>query len=82
MIREGLAFVDAAPVMGPGMWAATAVNFVCGAQLALYPLYLVRDLHAAPGLVGVLLAADGLGTPDRRGADHPVHQTRSAPPGA
>lgn len=62
MIREGFAHVARHPAMGPGMWAATAVNFVCGAQLALYPLYLVRDLHAAPGLVGVLLAADGVGT--------------------
>lgn len=62
MIREGFAYVVRHPAMGPGMWAATAVNFVCGAQLALYPLYLVRDLHAAPGLVGVLLAADGVGT--------------------
>ncbi|ROP31645.1 putative MFS family arabinose efflux permease [Couchioplanes caeruleus] len=62
MIREGFAYVVRHPAMGPGMWAATAVNFVCGAQLALYPLYLVRDLDAAPGLVGVLLAADGVGT--------------------
>ncbi|BCJ53737.1 MFS transporter [Actinoplanes sp. NBRC 14428] len=62
MIREGFGYVVRHPAMGPGMWAATAVNFVCGAQLALYPLYLVRELHAAPGLVGVLLAADGAGT--------------------
>jgi MFS family permease len=62
MIREGWAFVTRHPVMGPGMWAATAVNFVCGAQHALYPFYLVRELHAPAGLVGVLLAADGLGT--------------------
>jgi predicted MFS family arabinose efflux permease len=38
------------------------VNFVCGAQLALFPLYLVRELHAPAGLVGVLLAAEGVGT--------------------
>ncbi|UQU65345.1 MFS transporter [Couchioplanes caeruleus] len=62
MIREGFGFVVRHPAMGPGMWAATAVNFVCGAQLALYPLYLVRELHTAPGLVGVLLAADGVGS--------------------
>ncbi len=62
MIREGFGFVVRHPAMGPGMWAAAAVNFVCGAQLALYPLYLVRELHTAPGLVGVLLAADGVGS--------------------
>ncbi|HET6530457.1 MAG TPA: MFS transporter, partial [Actinoplanes sp.] len=62
LIREGWRFVVRHPAIGPGMWAATAVNFVCGAHLALFPYYLVRELHAPPGLVGVLLAADGLGT--------------------
>ncbi|GAA2503973.1 MFS transporter [Winogradskya humida] len=62
LIREGFTFVVRHPAMGPGMWAATAVNFVCGAQYALYPLYLVRELHAPAGVVGVLLAADGVGT--------------------
>lgn len=62
MIREGWSFVVHHPVMGPCMWAATAANTVCGAQHALYALYLVRELHAEPGLVGLLLAADGVGT--------------------
>jgi len=62
MIRQGWAFVAHHPVMGPAMWAATAVNFVCGAQLALYPLYLVRELDAPTGLVGVLLAVEGIGS--------------------
>ncbi|MGK5740673.1 MFS transporter [Micromonospora sp. URMC 103] len=62
LIRQGWRFVAYHPVMGPGMWAATAVNFVCGAQLALYPLYLVRELHAPAGLVGVLLAVEGVGS--------------------
>ncbi|MFF4880100.1 MFS transporter [Micromonospora sp. NPDC000668] len=61
LIREGWRFVAYHPVMGPGMWAATAMNFVCGAQFALYPLYLVRELHAPAGLVGVLLAVEGVG---------------------
>ncbi|MGS2615728.1 MFS transporter [Micromonospora sp. LZ34] len=61
MIREGWRFVAHHPVMGPSMWAATAMNFVCGAQFALYPLYLVRELHAPAGLVGVLLAVEGVG---------------------
>jgi MFS family permease len=62
MIREGWRFVVRHPVMGPCMWAATAANTVCGAQHALYALYLVRELHAEPGLVGLLLAADGVGS--------------------
>jgi MFS family permease len=62
MIREGWHFVTRHPIMGPGMWTATAVNFVCGAQLALYPLYLVRELHAPVGLVGLLLAVEGIGS--------------------
>ncbi|MEU4213940.1 MFS transporter [Actinoplanes sp. NPDC026623] len=62
MIREGWAFVTRHPMMGPAMWSATASNFVNGAYLALFPLYLVRDLHAPAALVGVLLAVDGVGT--------------------
>ncbi|MEU4693666.1 MFS transporter [Actinoplanes sp. NPDC023714] len=62
LIREGWHYVTRHPVMGPGMWAATAVNFVCGAQHALFAFYLVRDLHAPAAAVGLLLAADGLGT--------------------
>ena len=62
MIREGWAFVTRHPMMGPAMWSATASNFVNGAYLALFPLYLVRDLHAPAGLVGLLLAVDGIGT--------------------
>lgn len=61
-IREGWHFVVRHPVMGPCMWEATAVNFACGALMALTPVYLVRELGASPGLVGVLMAAEGLGT--------------------
>ncbi|MDG4757312.1 MFS transporter [Micromonospora sp. WMMD710] len=62
MIREGWHFVVRHPIIGPAMWDATATNFICGAMLALFPYYLVRDLHAPPVMVGLLLAADGLGT--------------------
>ncbi|NYF58951.1 MFS transporter [Micromonospora purpureochromogenes] len=62
MIGEGWRYVTRHPVMGPTMWTATAVNFVCGAQLAVYPLYLVRELHAPAVLVGVLLAVEGVGS--------------------
>ncbi|MEU5942855.1 MFS transporter [Micromonospora sp. NPDC047548] len=62
MIGEGWWYVTRHPVMCPTMWTATAVNFVCGAQLAIYPLYLVRELHAPAALVGVLLAVEGVGS--------------------
>lgn len=62
MIRDGWRFVTRHPVMGPTMWEATAVNFVCGALMALTPLYLVRELHATPGVVGLLIASDGVGS--------------------
>jgi MFS family permease len=62
MIREGWRFVLRHPIIGPAMWDATVTNFVCGAMLALFPYYLVRELHASPLMVGLLLAAEGLGT--------------------
>ncbi|WP_433796856.1 MFS transporter [Actinoplanes sp. CA-252034] len=62
LIKDGWRYVLRHPIIGPAMWDATATNFVCGAMLALFPFYLVRELHASPLLVGVLLAADGLGT--------------------
>jgi MFS family permease len=62
MIREGWRFVTRHPVMRPLMWGATADNFAIGALMAVIPVFLVRDLHASPALVGVLIAADGLGS--------------------
>ncbi|MFC7549585.1 MFS transporter [Plantactinospora sp. GCM10030261] len=61
MIREGWHFVLRHPIIGPAMWDATVTNFVNGAMLALFPYYLVRVLDAPPIMVGLLLAADGLG---------------------
>lgn len=60
-IREGWHFVVRHPVMAPATWWACAVNFVCGSQLALFAFYLVRELDTPPGLVGVLLATEGVG---------------------
>jgi MFS family permease len=62
MIREGWRFVVRHPVMRPCMWGATADNFANGALMAIIPVYLVRELHASPALVGVLIAADGVGS--------------------
>jgi MFS family permease len=61
-VRDGLRFVVRHPVIGPCAAMATCTNFVCGALLALGPVYLVRTLHAPVGLVGVLMACEGVGT--------------------
>ncbi|CAN5258478.1 MFS transporter [soil metagenome] len=61
MIREGFGYVARHPVMGPCMWNATAINFVCGAQFTLFPLYLARQLGLPAGAVGVLIASEGIG---------------------
>lgn len=62
MIAEGWRFVVRHPVMAPATWWACAVNLVCGVQAGLFALYLVRDLDAPPAMVGLLLAADGVGS--------------------
>lgn len=61
MIADGWTYVTRHPVMAPATWWACVVNFVCGVQLALFALYLVRDLDAPAAAVGVLLATEGLG---------------------
>ncbi|NYE93903.1 MFS family permease [Psychromicrobium silvestre] len=60
-IAEGWRYVIRHPVMGPCMWSATAINFVCGAQLTLFPLYLVHELNTPASLIGLLLATEGVG---------------------
>ncbi|WP_436492118.1 MFS transporter [Actinokineospora sp. HUAS TT18] len=60
-IRDGLRFVLRHPVMRPCVAGATSINFVNGALMALVPVFLVRDLGAAPAVVGLLVAFDGVG---------------------
>ena len=60
LIGEGWRYVTRHPLMGPFMWEATLVNFVCGALMALTPIYLVRVLDAPPGLVGLLQEAKAI----------------------
>lgn len=61
-VAEGWRFVTRHPVMRPCVAFATAINFVCGAVMALAPVYLIRTLHAPPVVVGVLLASEGVGS--------------------
>ncbi|MFD6141133.1 MFS transporter [Promicromonospora sp. NPDC060271] len=62
LIAEGWRYVSRHPIVGPCTWAATLINFVSGGQLALFTLYLVRELHTPTGLVGLLLAAAAVGS--------------------
>jgi MFS family permease len=62
MIADGLRYVARHRLMRSCVVAATLVNFVCGALLTLTPVFLVRTLGAAPGLVGVLMATEGVGS--------------------
>ena len=61
-IRDGWRYVAQHPVIRPCVAMAVAINFVCGGLMALTPLFLVRTLHANIGLVGVLMATEGVGT--------------------
>ncbi|WP_078877130.1 MFS transporter [Streptomyces sp. 150FB] len=62
LIKEGWQYVAHHPVIRPCVAAATLVNFVCGGLTALIPVFLVRTLDQPPGLVGVLIATEGLGS--------------------
>lgn len=61
-IRGGLGYVARHPVIRPCVAAAVIINFVCGALMALTPVFLVRTLGAPAWLVGVAVAAEGLGS--------------------
>ncbi|WP_405020806.1 MFS transporter [Kitasatospora sp. NBC_00070] len=61
LIAEGWRYVTRHPVMLPCMLWATAANFACAGFAALTPLYLVREAGLPPALLGLVLAADGLG---------------------
>lgn len=61
-IRDGWRFVVHHPVIRPCVTAATLINFAGGALMALTPVMLLRTLGAAPGLVGLLLATEGVGS--------------------
>ncbi|MFF5488116.1 MFS transporter [Streptomyces virginiae] len=62
LIREGCAFVMRHPVMRPCVMWATVNNFFTAALMALTPLYLVREAGSSPAVVGLVIAADGVGS--------------------
>ncbi|NUR61237.1 MAG: MFS transporter [Catenulispora sp.] len=61
-IREGWQFLMREPIQRANLWLATAINFVCGALIALTPLFLVRTLTLAPASVGAVMATEGVGS--------------------
>ncbi|MER5637785.1 MFS transporter [Kitasatospora sp. NPDC002227] len=61
-IKEGLRFVGRHPVIRVCVLDATLINFGCGALAALVPVFLVRTLDAPAGLVGLLMATEGIGS--------------------
>jgi len=61
-VREGWQYVTRHPVIRPCVADAATTNFVCGALLALTPVFLVRTLNTPASLVGVLIAAEGAGS--------------------
>lgn len=61
-IKDGIAFVWQHPLMRPCVAAAATLNCGLGALTALLPLFVIRGLGDPPGLVGPVLATEGLGS--------------------
>jgi MFS family permease len=61
-IATGWRYVMGHRVLRPATLSVTVLNFLCGAQLTLFPLFLVRELRLPVGWVGLLLASDGVGS--------------------
>lgn len=61
LIRDGWRFVVRHRVIRPCASAATLLCLTAGALTAIIPVYLVRSLGTPAGLVGLVIATDGLG---------------------
>lgn len=60
-VAQGWRFIRKHRAMNACTWSAACINFVCGAQMTLFTLYLVRVLHVPAGWVGLILASEGVG---------------------
>lgn len=60
-IADGVRFVVRHPLLRPLAIAIAVENLVWGAEMALYFLFLARELEMSAGLIGVTLAAAGPG---------------------
>jgi Na+/melibiose symporter-like transporter len=60
-LREGFAFIFAHPIVRPIVLTSALVNISYSLAIAVYLLFLSRDLHLGPALLGVVLAMGGAG---------------------
>jgi Na+/melibiose symporter-like transporter len=60
-IGEGLRFVFGHPILRAIMATTATSNFFSGIQTAVEIVFLVRVIHAAPGIIGLLFAMGGIG---------------------
>lgn len=61
-IADGLQWVWHHPMVRATTIAATVLNFVCGALTAATPTFIVRTLHLPVGVVGLVIAAQSVGS--------------------
>ncbi len=58
---KGFAELGGVLIRRPGLQAAIAVSFVNGVTDAILALYLIRELHMAPSVIGLLLSLGAVG---------------------
>jgi predicted MFS family arabinose efflux permease len=60
-LTAGLRYVWGSPIVRPGLFATTTINFFNFIFFALFALYAIRYLHVQPGVLGVVLGAGAVG---------------------
>ncbi|MDQ1510804.1 MAG: hypothetical protein QOG50_2648 [Actinomycetota bacterium] len=60
-IREGLSFVLRHPILKKVVGCTATSNFFSGAAFAIEAVFLVRILHASPGVIGLVLSLGSVG---------------------
>ncbi|MDQ1447568.1 MAG: hypothetical protein QOC79_539 [Actinomycetota bacterium] len=60
-IREGLSFVLRHPILKKVVGCTATANFFSGAAFAIEAVFLVRILHASPGVIGLVLSLGSIG---------------------
>jgi predicted MFS family arabinose efflux permease len=60
-LADGFAYIRSEPVLKAGFLLGCAVNPIASAVIALSPLFIVRTLHEASYVLGLVYAAEGAG---------------------
>jgi MFS family permease len=60
-MAEGFAYIRQDTILFSFLGCIGQLNFVIAAEEALFVIFLVRSVHVRPALVGILLAAQGVG---------------------